>query len=175
MALPLGTLAKFVSAPSPQEWAVPSPEESDGSALLTQTAQRCTRCGACVSACPAYLLTGDELVTARAKLQLSDALFRDVAVQPDEAFRPFQCIRCGLCEEVCQTRLPLRDCYDKLEQRVVRHYGSYPAELVQGFVARVDERREWMERTFGLDLADWAPAELTPRFSKSRNAIEQRG
>ena len=175
LATPLGMLAK-IAAPAPQQkWNVPNPEDGDGSALLTQTAQRCTHCGACVSVCPAYLLTGDELVTARAKLQLSDALFRDAVVREDEAFRPFQCLRCGLCEEVCQTRLPLRACYEKLEEQVVRYCGSYPTELVQEFIARVDERRDWVEQTFGLDLADWAPAKLTPRLPGSRIPPEQRG
>ena len=175
LAVPLGMLAKMTAAPPQHTWDIPHTEEDDGSALLTQTAQRCTHCGACVSACPAYILTGDELVTARAKLQLSEALFRDAVVRADEAFRPFQCIRCGLCEEVCQTRLPLRDCYESLEAQVVRYYGSYPTELVQEFVTRVDTRRDWMEQTFGVDLADWSPAELTPQFSGSRPAPERRG
>jgi ferredoxin len=173
-SLPLGWLARLAAKKPAHRWMVPPVAENDGAPLLAQTSQRCTHCGACLSVCPAYALTGDELVTARAKLQLADVLLRDGVVEAAEAFNPFQCLRCGLCEEVCQTRLPLRDCYDRLEMLVDRRFGAAPEPLVREFIARVDAERRWIERTFGLDLADWSPAGLTPVLPRAHRAGGQR-
>jgi FAD/FMN-containing dehydrogenase/ferredoxin len=169
-----GRLARVGSPPSPERWEVPR-AKADDSTLISQAAQRCTYCGACVSTCPAYVLTADELVTGRAKLQVSEALFTGLPLQADETFRPFQCLRCGLCEEVCQTRLPLRECYDQLEERILKYFGPCPEGLLGDFVARVDQRRDWIERSFGLDLADWAPPGMTTALPGNRQAAERRG
>ena len=139
-------------------WQVPKLEENGGRRLLAESALRCTNCGSCIGACPAYLLTGDELVTGRSKLRLAEALEAREQVQAAEGHSPFQCLRCGLCEEVCQTRLPLRDCYQVLEDRIKERWGL-PEEEISRFVALVDERRAWLADTFGLEFPEWSPAE----------------
>ncbi len=126
----------------------------------------CIECLACVSVCPAYQLTGEELVTGRAKLRMAESLAARELVAPREALRHFQCLRCGLCEEVCQTRLPLRDCYLVLEGWVARQHG-HPAELIRDFLGRVDESQEWTSRAFGLDQPEWSPA---PRAASREGA-----
>lgn len=173
LTLPLGWVGRRVGAVPEKRWDVPNAEGMGGSALLSQTGQRCACCGACISVCPAYALTGDELVTGRAKLQLSDALFRDEPVLAAEAFSPFQCLRCGLCEEVCQTRLPLRACYDELESLVTRRYGSGWDPVVRAFIATVDARRDWVVRIFGLDLANWSPPDMAPVLPGTRPPIPE--
>ena len=60
----LGAATRIGERSSNHRWAVPSAKEENGLRLLAQTSLRCTSCGSCVSACPAYLLTRDELVTA---------------------------------------------------------------------------------------------------------------
>lgn len=164
----LGWLCSLTNPAGAHHWHVPESSEGDGVPLLTQTGQRCTYCGACVSVCPAYVLTGDELVTGRAKLRLGEALLRGTSVSESEVFRPFQCLRCGLCEEVCQTRLPLLSCYDSLEDAVSKRYGRWPEETVTPFIELVDEKRDWISKTFGLDLADWSPSKLTAGLAGSK-------
>jgi ferredoxin len=164
----LGWVSRVSRAKASHKWHVPRPEEGEGIPLLAETAQRCTYCGSCVSVCPAYVITNDELVTARAKLSLANALIKDRPIEEREAFANFQCIRCGLCEEVCQTRLPLKECYEQLEQLVARRYGHYPHEVVEPFINKVDENRDWVLETFGLDAAPWSPDEMTRQLPGSR-------
>lgn len=164
----IGFVARRFATKPDTRWRVPSPKEEEGLYLLTQSEQRCTRCGSCVAVCPAYVLTGDELVTARAKLSLSQAMLEGEPVSEREAFNSFQCIRCGLCEEVCQTRLPLRECYDKTEELAVRHFSGSPDETVAHFVEMVDEKRDWINSTFGLDQADWSPPQMTVKLPPAR-------
>ena len=158
---------------SMRRWVVPSPDVDDGSSLLAQTSLRCTSCGSCVSACPAYLLTGDELVAGRSKLRMAEAWLGGREIQRDESHRPFQCLHCGLCEEVCQTRLPLRDCYRILERWIEKEHG-YPRELVQDFVRRLDADRELIRVTFGLDIPEWSPGKTPPQLRDVQSAMEVR-
>jgi ferredoxin len=154
----LGLVARAARPRGPHDWTVPPAEAEGGYSLLSDTILRCTFCGACISTCPAYLLTGDELVTGRAKLRLADALIGNEDVETREAHSPFQCLRCGLCEEVCQTRLPLRACYDVVERWVGERHGR-PAELVQRFAATVDAQRQRVADVFGITLPAWSPPE----------------
>ncbi len=150
----LGLLVRGASPVAAQGWSVPKREVEAGKALLRQSALRCTFCGACVSSCPAYLLTGDELVTGRAKLRLAETLLIGKDVQPHEMAKPFLCLRCGLCEEVCQTRLPLRECYLALEEMLEKSHRR-PTEQIDSFIEELEKNREWIQDTFGLDLPDW--------------------
>ena len=110
----LGFITASIRPKQQDHWNVPN-KEDQGELLLRQSFQRCTSCGSCVSVCPAYHITQDELVTGRTKLRLSEALLRGVELKKVEAHALFQCLHCGLCEEVCQTQLPLRECYLVLE------------------------------------------------------------
>jgi FAD/FMN-containing dehydrogenase/ferredoxin len=167
----LGAAARIGEPAHDPRWNVPSPEEEDGVRLLVQAALRCTSCGSCVSTCPAYLLTRDELVTGRSKLRMAEAWLAGEEIRAAEAHSPFQCLRCGLCEEVCQTRLPLRDCYLILEKWIEKQHG-YPRDLVQGFVQRLDADRQLILVTFGLDLPDWLPDGPPPDLCVVQRSME---
>jgi ferredoxin len=158
-----GALARWLARRRPhhERWQIPAPEAERGRRLLLESAARCTLCGACISTCPAYLLTREELVTGRAKLQLAEALARGERMATAEAQRFFQCFVCGLCEEVCQTRLPLVACYAALESWVAEKMG-HPTELVASFAARADAERPRFARAFGLDLPAWPEREARP-------------
>lgn len=158
----LGLLTKLTGPKQTNSWDVPSKEDNQGKSLLNQSSLRCTSCGSCISVCPAYHITQDELVTGRAKLRMAEAMMNGGKLTQSEALAPFQCLHCGLCEEVCQTHLPLRDCYLVLEDWLENRFGS-PAETVQQFVVTLDSNREFIKNTFGLDLPDWAPDEHLSR------------
>lgn len=172
----IGLIARLTK-PEPQDrWEIPritdepSLKESEAlpdawnqtKALLHQSAQRCTSCGACISVCPAYQITEDELVTGRSKLRMAEAMTNGMRLERPEAHAAFQCLHCGLCEEVCQTNLPLRDCYLGLETWLEDRFGS-PAETVQEFIEKLDRRREFIRDVFGLDLPDWSAEDRLSR------------
>lgn len=158
----LGLAARLLGPKPSDGWKVPEKEEEQGRSLLHQSAQRCTSCGSCISVCPAYHITKDELVTGRTKLRLAEAMMNGAELEQAEAHSPFQCLHCGLCEEVCQTHLPLRDCYLVLENWIANRFGS-PVETVQEFVEKLDSNREYLKDIFGLDLPEWSPDEKLSR------------
>jgi len=158
----LGLIARLAGPESQSRWDIPPNERNHGEDLVHQSSLRCTSCGACISVCPAYHITEDEMVTGRTKLRIAEAMKKGLGLCKEEAHAPFQCLHCGLCEEVCQTQLPLRDCYLVLEDWLEDRFGS-PAETVLNFIEKLDSRREFIKDIFGLDLPDWSPEENLSR------------
>jgi FAD/FMN-containing dehydrogenase/ferredoxin len=158
----LGFIAKLVGPEPAVLWDVPDKEAVRGKSLLHESAQRCTSCGSCISVCPAYHITHDELVAGRTKLRMAETMMSGGDLKQSESHASFQCLHCGLCEEVCQTHLPLRDCYLILEDWIEDRFGS-PAETVNSFVEKLDISREFIKDIFGLDLPDWSPDEKLSR------------
>jgi len=114
-----------------------SPRDSKGPSDLELSTYACTRCGACVTVCPAYMVAGRESVTGRGKLLTARKVLSRSAVDGDEAKEVFLCMKCHACEEVCQTRLPLLSAYEELEDMLESKHGR-PKELIEGFVAEVE-------------------------------------
>lgn len=167
----IGLAARLLGTRPSDKWDVPdfSGEQKDQEAmrLLGETAIRCTFCGACVASCPAYILTGDERVTGRAKLRLGESLWASEHVSYETAARSFQCLHCGLCEEVCQSRLPLVDCYHALEQKIEREYNR-PVQMIEDFVSLADSNRQWLMQTFGVEAVGFsAPGVVHPHGPSS--------
>ena len=96
---------------------------------------------------------------------------KGVELEKEEAHSPFQCLHCGLCEEVCQTHLPLRDCYLVLEDWIESRFGS-PAETVQQFVEKLDSNKEYIKDIFGLDLPEWSPDKELSRVPVAERVSE---
>jgi FAD/FMN-containing dehydrogenase/ferredoxin len=174
MAPLLGLFVSLSKPRRPVHWKLPEPEENQGENFLKHCAQRCTSCGSCLSVCPAYHITRDELVTARTKLRMAEAILKDEELTESEAHRPFQCLHCGLCEEVCQTHLPLRDSYLVLENWLEARFGS-PEETVRSFVAKLEENRDFIEGVFGLDLPEWSPEIKPARVPQAQKITEEEG
>ncbi|MEK7449784.1 MAG: FAD-binding protein [Planctomycetota bacterium] len=117
------------------------PSESDGNlkvfATLENSVYTCARCGSCLPVCPAYQVTGNELVSARGKLIFARKLLAGEKLNDADAQQIFACLHCRACEEVCQTELPLGECWDELEKLVEEKFG-WPKELIEKFVAEVE-------------------------------------
>lgn len=104
----------------------------------------CVKCGNCIAVCPAYLVTGDEAVTAKGKLALTKKLLEGKNVTPEEAAKAFMCMHCKGCEEICQTNLELMMLWDALEKRVEGRFGR-PDERIADFMKKVDQSKEYWE------------------------------
>ena len=96
---------------------------------LLRTADECAMCGACVSVCPAYLIVGDERVTARGKLLTAKAMARGAKITKEHAHRTFLCMRCKACEQVCQSKLDLISAFEVLEGELEAICGKDAAEI----------------------------------------------
>jgi FAD/FMN-containing dehydrogenase/ferredoxin len=96
---------------------------------LVKTADECAMCGACVSVCPAYLIVGDERVTARGKMLTAKAMARGSKISKEHAQRTFLCMRCKACEQVCQSKLDLISAFEVLEGELEAIYGKDSAEI----------------------------------------------
>ncbi|MBU0684566.1 MAG: FAD-binding protein [Thermoplasmatota archaeon] len=96
---------------------------------LQRIADECAMCGACVTVCPAYLVVGDERVTARGKLLTVKAMARGAKVSKEHSDRIFLCMRCKACEQVCQSKLELISAYEALEKELEKLHGKDAKEI----------------------------------------------
>jgi len=117
-------------------------EEHDDLSPLQLSTFACARCGACVSVCPAYMISGREIVTGRGKLLAARKAMAGKTLSAEEAWEIFLCMKCQACEEVCQTRLPLLSAYEELEELLERSVGR-PKELIDQFVEEVEASAEY--------------------------------
>ncbi len=104
----------------------------------------CARCGSCLSECPAYLVTGNEAVTAKSKIALARKLQTNRPVSQEEAWTAFLCMHCKACEEVCQTNLELMSLWDALERKIESKYGR-PNVQIKEFLKLVDVNDEYWD------------------------------
>jgi len=79
--------------------------------------------------CPAYLVVGDERVTARGKLLTVKAMARGAKVSKEHSDRIFLCMRCKACEQVCQSKLELISAYEALEKELEKLHGKDAKEI----------------------------------------------
>jgi len=108
------------------------------------TTHACAKCGNCIAVCPAYLVTGNEAVTAKGKIALAKKLIDGRNLTKEEAENVFMCMHCKGCEEICQTNLELMTLWDALEKRVEVKFGR-PEDKISEFLKRVDDSKEYWE------------------------------
>jgi glycolate oxidase iron-sulfur subunit len=63
----------------------------------------CVHCGMCLSSCPTYRITGQEMSSPRGRLWLMSAVSQGRLSVEDELFQEqmYQCLNCRACEAVC--------------------------------------------------------------------------
>jgi len=108
------------------------------------TTHACAKCGNCIAVCPAYLVTGNEEVTAKGKIALAKKLIEGKPVTDEEAQNVFMCMHCKGCEEICQTNLELMNLWDALEKRMEAKIGR-PEEKIAEFLKKVDDSKAYWE------------------------------
>jgi ferredoxin len=88
---------------------------------------RCIRCHGCRDVCPVCFCT-------ECSLQHSELIAED-KLPPDTSFHLVRavhmggrCVDCGLCEEVCPARIPLRSLYKEVNRVVAQIFNYRPGE-----------------------------------------------
>lgn len=109
------------------------------------TTHACAKCGNCIAVCPAYLVTGNEEMTAKGKIALAKKLIEGKPVTREETEKVFMCMHCRACEEICQTNLELMNLWDALEKRIETMTGGRPAQKIDEFIKKVDASSEYWE------------------------------
>ncbi|OGF63208.1 MAG: hypothetical protein A2Y62_07460 [Candidatus Fischerbacteria bacterium RBG_13_37_8] len=102
----------------------------------------CANCSACTVVCPAYLVTGNELVTAKGKLMLMKRLREGEPVPKEIAESAFLCLHCALCEKVCQSKLKLNDTWDAFETVLQEKYAR-PDARIEAFIREAEAHPEY--------------------------------
>jgi FAD/FMN-containing dehydrogenase/NAD-dependent dihydropyrimidine dehydrogenase PreA subunit len=108
------------------------------------TTHACAKCGNCIAVCPAYLVTGNEEVTAKGKIALAKKLIEGRPVTREEAENVFMCMHCKACEEICQTNLELMMLWDSVEKRIEGQFGR-PENKIRDFLKKVDDSKEYWD------------------------------
>ena len=104
----------------------------------------CAKCGNCLAECPAYLVTGNEAVTAKGKIALAKKLLAGQKVTQEEAATAFMCMHCKGCEEICQTNLELMNLWDALEKNLKEKF-EWPQPKIEEFLKKVDATKEYWD------------------------------
>lgn len=105
----------------------------------------CAQCGNCIAVCPAYLITHNELTTAKGKIALAKKLSNNAkSVTGEEAVNAFLCLHCKACERVCETNLELMQLWDILEKSLESRF-SRPENQINDFIAMVENSLEYWD------------------------------
>ncbi|MCM2266194.1 MAG: (Fe-S)-binding protein [Elusimicrobiales bacterium] len=81
-----------------------------GERTLYDASAQCNRCGYCETACPTYMLTGRETISARGRNQFVRMLVEGRAKDPAEAAEALStCLLCGACSSACYAKVPTPD------------------------------------------------------------------
>jgi len=108
------------------------------------TLHACARCGNCLAVCPVYLVTKNEALTAKGKIEFARKLLAGKTVTREEAANAFLCMHCKACENICQTNLELMNLWDALEKRLEGQFGR-PAAQIEEFLKKVDDSKEYWD------------------------------
>ncbi|HXX35580.1 MAG TPA: glutamate synthase-related protein [Thermodesulfobacteriota bacterium] len=102
----------------------------------------CAQCGNCVSRCPVYRATGNEILTARGKLLTVKRALESKRVELSKLLPLYFCLHCGRCDEECQVNLKHRELYDHLEKFLSRII-DFPIQQITDFVQEVERSPEF--------------------------------
>lgn len=119
-------------------------QEDRPRSIIEKTVLECAKCGSCVPVCPAYIVTGDESVTARGKLFFIKEYMGGNVFSREYAEKMFLCTHCKACEKVCQTKLELVNIWDLWERHLEKEFGR-PTEAIKRFMEDVEQNGEYQE------------------------------
>ncbi len=83
----------------------------------------CVHCGMCLSSCPTYRLTGQEMSSPRGRLWMMSAVAEDRLDLLDPAFEEqmYQCLNCRACEAVCPSGVKYGPLVEAARSQIEQH------------------------------------------------------
>lgn len=138
-----------------------------GEQSLYDAVSQCSRCGYCEQACPTYVATGREPISARGRNQVVRMLLEGKFVDPREAEESLStCLLCSACTTVCPAHIPTADIVLEGRRRI-RGGPHWLARRLTGLLADSPERfRALLRRSFRLKR--WGLARLAARLGLLR-------
>jgi len=72
------------------------------SADIKKEVQKCTLCGSCRTVCPVFKLKGEEIYSARGRINLVNGLIEE-EIKPDREVKTHLdiCLNCLQCRDIC--------------------------------------------------------------------------
>ncbi|WP_243276916.1 (Fe-S)-binding protein [Desulfallas sp. Bu1-1] len=100
---------------------------------------RCNKCGACTSVCPLYRQTRDELMSARGKLSVIDALLEG-HLKPGKGYEEclYNCLLCQACAAGCASGVPTTEIFlaARRELAKIKKQSIFLNSVLLGVLAR---------------------------------------
>ena len=129
---------------------------------------RCISCGFCLSACPTYLLTGDEASSPRGRINLMRGLQEGELSfsEPSVSAQASMCLGCRACEPVCPAGVKYGELLE--EWRDQTWVGSARPWIVPTRLPRLPDRGgRWSLRPFPpAGTLDWRPHQTQRMFCR---------
>src|SRR5690348_2817663 len=95
----------------------------------------CVHCGMCLSSCPTYRITGQEMSSPRGRLWLMKAVAEERLELLDPLFdeQMYQCLNCRACEAVCPSGVQYGPLVEASRAQLEQHRPprSRPARLLR--------------------------------------------
>jgi glycolate oxidase iron-sulfur subunit len=88
---------------------------------------KCSKCGTCRSVCPVFAETNDELMVARGRLTLAEAIVRGELDYSGKYLRSLKsCIRCLRCVDACPSGVDVGEIVRSMRVEAARQLGLSP-------------------------------------------------
>ena len=109
----------------------------------------CVQCGICLSACPTYQLTGEEIQSPRGRVMLyraaAEGLVQDYEVVLEAAY---DCLDCRACQTVCPSGVKPGEM--SVETRVALQKGKPPSWQIAAILEPFKYPWAWDVMNFGV-------------------------
>ncbi len=114
----------------------------------------CVHCGFCLSSCPTYQLTGDELDSPRGRIYLiKDMLEGEKPASPTVAHHIDRCLSCLACQDVCPSNVDFMHLVDPARAYIERtHRRPLVERMVRKFLGYVLPRPGVLRSMLALAL-----------------------
>ena len=120
-----------------------------GSAGLIAGSDICVQCGVCLSACPTYQLTGEEIQSPRGRVMLyraaAEGLTKDYEVVLDAAY---DCLDCRACQTVCPSGVKPGEM--AVETRIALQGGKPPSWQIAAILEPFKHPWAWDAMNLGV-------------------------
>lgn len=131
-------------------------------AEANEALRACVHCGFCLSSCPTYALTGDELDSPRGRIYLiKNMLERGGAPDADTVHHIDRCLSCMSCLTACPSGVDYLHLVDTARAHIETHHRRSLADRLMRWLMATVLPRPWV---FRAALMAAQPARMFPRL-----------